>query len=57
MSTYRDCLKTCRCPTLVELLRWRSLNQPDNATDILFIRQERMDDAHLTYGELDQQAR
>src|SRR5581483_10006311 len=55
MSTYQIAQRV-DASTLVELLRWRSLNQPERHA-YSFIRQERMDDARLTYGELDRQAR
>jgi acyl-CoA synthetase (AMP-forming)/AMP-acid ligase II len=55
MSTYQIA-QHVEASTLVELLRWRALYQPERHA-YSFIRQERMDDARLTYGELDRQAR
>ena len=55
MSTYQIAQRV-DASTLVELLRWRSLNQPERHA-YSFIRQERMDDARLTYGKSAQQAR
>lgn len=42
--------------TLVELLRWRSLHQPDRLA-YTFLRQGEIEDSRLTYGELDHEAR
>src|SRR5712692_8682608 len=42
--------------TLVDLLRWRALHQPDNQAYTFLLDGETTED-HLTYGELDQQAR
>ncbi len=42
--------------TLVDLLRWRALHQPDDRAYTFLLDGETTED-HLTYGELDQQAR
>src|SRR5688572_29494045 len=42
--------------TLVELLRWRALQQPDQSAYIFLVDGE-MKETRLTYGELDQRAR
>src|SRR5712691_3514333 len=42
--------------TLVDLLRWRALHQPDNQAYAFLLDGETAED-RLTYGELDQQAR
>ena len=42
--------------TLVNLLRWRALNQPDQRVYTFLVDGE-TEEVHLTYGELDRQAR
>jgi acyl-CoA synthetase (AMP-forming)/AMP-acid ligase II len=42
--------------TLVDLLRWRALRQPDRRA-ITFLADGAWEEAHLTYGELDRRAR
>src|SRR5437762_3562987 len=42
--------------TLVELLHWRAIHQ-SNRFAYSFLRQGEIEEARLTYGELDQQAR
>ena len=42
--------------TLVELLRYRALHQADRHA-YTFLRQGEVEEARLTYAELDQQAR
>jgi acyl-CoA synthetase (AMP-forming)/AMP-acid ligase II len=47
---------TVECSTLVELLHWRALHQPDWRAYIFLVDGE-TEERHLTYGELDRQAR
>src|SRR5215469_5262881 len=42
--------------TLVEILRWRALQQPDRLA-YTFLEDGETEEAHLTYGDLDRQAR
>src|SRR5918996_6114720 len=42
--------------TLVELLRWRALHQPERQA-YTFLTDEEQKEVHLTYGELDRRAR
>src|SRR5947199_1588070 len=42
--------------TLVELLRWRALHQPDRMAYI-FLKDGETEEAHLTYADLDRRAR
>jgi acyl-CoA synthetase (AMP-forming)/AMP-acid ligase II len=49
-SSFRD------ASTLVEVLRWRAFNQPDQVAYIFLVDGE-SEEASITYGELDQQAR
>src|SRR5215472_8827009 len=46
---------SCECSTLVELLRWRACNQPDQKAYAFLTSEE--EENGLTYGELDRQAR
>jgi acyl-CoA synthetase (AMP-forming)/AMP-acid ligase II len=43
-------------PTLVELLRWRALHQPERQA-YTFLTDEEQREIHLTYEELDRRAR
>lgn len=47
---------TVEFATLVELLRWRALHQPDQPAYTFLVDGE-TEEAHLTYGELDRQSR
>jgi acyl-CoA synthetase (AMP-forming)/AMP-acid ligase II len=49
-------LKLDKVSTLVEILRWRSENQP-NSRAYTFLVDGEMQEIHLTYGELDLRAR
>jgi len=42
--------------TLVEILRWRALNQP-NRLAYTFLRDGEKEEVHLTYADLDRRAR
>ena len=42
--------------TLIELLRWRARHQPDQRA-YTFLVDDEIEEVHLTYGELDRQAR
>src|SRR5215472_4857732 len=46
---------SCECSTLVELLRWRACNQPDQKAYAFLTSEE--EENCLTYRELDRQAR
>ena len=48
--------QTIEADSLVELLSWRALHQPDQQIYTFLVDGEK-EEAHLTYGELDQQAR
>lgn len=45
-----------RFSTLVDLLRWRALHQPERSA-YTFLMHEEQKEIHLTYGELDRKAR
>ena len=49
-------LQTIEADTLVELLSWRRIHQPDQQIYTFLVDGEK-EEAHLTFGELDQQAR
>ena len=48
--------RTISATTLVELLRWRALQQPDRLAYI-FLHKGEVEEARVTYAELDRQAR
>ncbi|HVB59869.1 MAG TPA: fatty acyl-AMP ligase [Ktedonobacteraceae bacterium] len=48
--------RTIETTGLVELLRWRAIHQPDRLA-YTFLHQGEMEEARLTYAELDRQAR
>jgi acyl-CoA synthetase (AMP-forming)/AMP-acid ligase II len=47
---------TAECSTLVQLLRWRALHQPNHRAYTFLVKGE-TEETHLTFAELDQQAR